>query len=93
MRFNEAFRVVSDTEAVLLLSVGPEGQLGFPGGTRPGFPSLGQEDPLQKEWQPTPVFLPGKSHGQRSLEGCIPQGHRELDTTEHVHTRTVTYPL
>ena len=30
---------------------------------------LGQEDPLGKEWQPTPVFLPGKSHGQRSLVG------------------------
>jgi len=33
--------------------------------------SLGQEDPLEKEMQPTPVFLPEKSHGQRSLEGCI----------------------
>ena len=31
--------------------------------------SLGQEDPLEKEMQPTPVFLPEKSHGQRSLEG------------------------
>ena len=29
--------------------------------------SLGLEDPLEKEWQPTPVFLPGKFHGQRSL--------------------------
>ena len=33
--------------------------------------SLGQEDSLEKERQPTPVFLPGKSHGQRSLVGCI----------------------
>ena len=31
--------------------------------------SLGQKDPLEREWQPTPVFLPGKSHGQRSLAG------------------------
>ena len=30
-------------------------------------PSLGQEDPRRREWQPTPVFLPGKSGGQRSL--------------------------
>ena len=30
---------------------------------------LGQEDPLEKKWQPTPVFLPGESHGQRSLAG------------------------
>ena len=29
--------------------------------------SLGQEDPWRREWEPTPVFLPGKSHGQRSL--------------------------
>ena len=33
---------------------------------------LGREDPLEKEMQPTPVFLPGKSHGQRSLAGCSP---------------------
>ena len=33
---------------------------------------------------PTPVFLPGESHGQRSLAGYSPQGHKELDTTEHV---------
>ena len=32
--------------------------------------------------QPTPVLLPGKSHGQRSLVGCSPWGHEELDTTE-----------
>ena len=33
-------------------------------------------------WQPTPVVLSGESHGQRSLEGCSPQGHKESDTTE-----------
>ena len=48
--------------------------------------SLGWKDPLEKEWQPTPVFLPGKSHGQRSLAGYSPWGHKELDTTEHMHT-------
>ena len=32
------------------------------------------------KWQPTPVFLPGKSHGQRSLVGYSPWGHKELDT-------------
>ena len=36
--------------------------------------SLGQEDPLEKEWQPTPVFLSGKFHGQRSLVGYIVHG-------------------
>ena len=34
--------------------------------------SLGQEDPLEKEMATHPVFLPGESHGQRSLVGCSP---------------------
>ena len=45
--------------------------------------SLGWEDPLKKEWQPTPVFLPGKFHGQRSLKGYSPKGCKELDMPEH----------
>ena len=36
----------------------------------------------RKKWQPTPVFLPGESQGQRSLVGCCPWGPTELDTTE-----------
>ena len=36
----------------------------------------------QREWQPTPAFLPGKSHGQRSLVGYSSWGHKESDTTE-----------
>ena len=43
---------------------------------------LGQEDPLEKGMQPTPVFLPGKFHGQRSLAGYSPWGHKESDMTE-----------
>ena len=46
--------------------------------------SLGWEDPLRRKWQATPVFLPGESHGQRSLAGYSPQGCKELDTTEQV---------
>ena len=38
--------------------------------------------PWRREWQPTPVFLPGEFHGQRSLAGYSPGGHKELDTTE-----------
>ena len=38
--------------------------------------------PWRREWQPTPVFLPGETHGQRNLAGCSPWGHKELDTTE-----------
>ena len=47
--------------------------------------SLGQEDPLEKEWQTTPVFLPGKSHAWRSLAGSSPWDHKESDTTERLH--------
>ena len=39
--------------------------------------------PWRRKWQPTPVFLSGESHGQRSLVGYSPWGHRELDATEH----------
>ena len=36
----------------------------------------------RRRWKPTPVLLPGKSHGRRSLVGCSPWGHEESDTTE-----------
>ena len=53
--------------------------------------SLGREDPLEEGMaRPTPVFLPGESHGQRSLAGYSPRGHKESDTTErlmHTHTQ------
>ena len=38
-----------------------------------------------EQQHPTPVLLPGKSHGQRNLGGCSPWGHYELDTTERLH--------
>ena len=40
------------------------------------------EDPWRRAWPPTPVFLPGESHGQRSLEGYSPWGCTESDMTE-----------
>ena len=43
--------------------------------------SLGWEDPPEEGMQPTPVFLPGESHGQRSLEGYSPWGYKDLDST------------
>ena len=43
--------------------------------------------PWRRKWQPTPVFLPGESHGQRSLAGYSPRGRKELDTTERLHTQ------
>ena len=52
--------------------------------------SLGQEDLLQKGMATTPVFLPGESHGQRSLEGYSSCGAKELDTTEQL---TLSLPI
>ena len=40
--------------------------------------------PWRRKWQPTPVFLPGISHGQRSLAGYSPWGCKESDMTEHL---------
>jgi len=41
--------------------------------------------PWRRKWQPTPVFLPGESHGGRSLVGYSPWGCKESDTTELLH--------
>ena len=41
--------------------------------------------PRRRKWQPTPVFLPGESHGQRSLVGYRPRGRKESDKTEWLH--------
>ena len=47
--------------------------------------SLGWEDPLEKEMAVHSSILPGKSHGQRILEGYSPWGCKESDTTERLH--------
>ena len=70
--------------------------MGFPGGTsgkestcqcrrlkRHGFSPWVGKIPWSRKQQPTPVFLPGKFHGQRSLAGYSPWGCKELDTKEH----------
>ena len=49
--------------------------------------SLGGEEPLEKEWQPTPVLLPGESHGQRSLAGYSPQGCKTWTRLGDYHRR------
>ena len=51
-----------------------------------GFDPWVGKIPWRRVWQPTPVFLPGESHGQSSLAGYSPWGRKELDTTEHTHT-------
>ena len=73
--------------------------MGFPGGTRGkestcqcrrhkvcGFNLWFGKIPWRRAWQATSVFLPGESHGQRSLAGCSPWGRKESDTTEHLST-------
>ena len=44
-----------------------------------------REEGRRRRWHPTPVLLPGKSHGWRSLVGCSPWGCEESDTTERLH--------
>ena len=65
-------------------------EMRFPGGSiclqcrRPGFDPWVGKIPRRREWQPTPVFLPGEFHGQRSLAGYSPWGHKDSDTTEQL---------
>ena len=70
----------------------------IPVGLGVGWGGGGREKiPWSRKWQLTPVFLPGKSHGQRSLAGYSPWGRKESDMTEpvpacaHVHTHTHTH--
>ena len=75
---------------------------GFPGGAsgeeptcqrrRQGFDPRVRKIPWSQKWQPTPVLLPGESHGQRSLVGYSPWGHKELNMTERLrmHARHIT---
>ena len=69
--------------------------MGFPGGItvkephcqhrrhkRPGFDPWVGKIPWPRTWQPTPVFLPAESQGQRSLVGYSPWGCKELDITD-----------
>ena len=55
---------------------------------RPGFNPWVGKVPWRREWQPTPVFLPGEFHGQRILVGYSPWGHKEARLSEwHFHHR------
>jgi len=57
------------------------------GGLNPRrFDPWAEKIPWRRKWQPTPVLLPGKFHGQRSLVGYSPWGHKELDMTDQLNT-------
>ena len=49
--------------------------------------------PCRRAWQPNPIFLPGESHGQRSLVGYSPWSLKEPDTTERLSTHTLLFGL
>ena len=61
------------------------------GDMRCGFDPWDGKIPWGKAWQPTPVFLPGKSHGWRSLVDYSPWGRKESDTTERLHFHFLSY--
>ena len=50
---------------------------------RHGFDPWVGKIPWRRKWQPTPIFLPGKPHGQRSVAGYSPWGRKESDMTAH----------
>ena len=74
---------------------------GFPGGsevkvcgmpeTRVGFDPWVGKIPWRRKWQPTPVLLPGESHGGRSLVGYSPRGRKESGTTEQLQFTSPVY--
>ena len=57
------------------------------------IPGLGRFPWRENGWPPTPVFLPGESHGQRSLAGYSPWGHKAMDTTERLTLAVVSETL
>ena len=61
------------------------------GGKKRGISSWVGKIPWRRKWQLKPVFLPRKSHGQRSLAGYSSQGRKESDVTEHKHTQKIKY--
>ena len=73
-------RLSLQTQVVLVVT-DPPADAGDIRDTRDTGPWV-SELPWRRKWQPTPVFLPGESRGQRSLAGYGPRGRRELDTTE-----------
>jgi len=58
---------------------------------RHGFDTWVRKISWREKWQPTPVFLPGESHGQRNLAGYSPWSHKELEMTEHTHAHTLFF--
>ena len=84
----------------LLPHPSPAKSIGFSGGSvvkntpamqETQVPSLGRKIPWRTKWQPTPVFLPGESCGQRTLVGYSPWGCKESDTTKRLNNNIFIY--
>ena len=60
---------------------------------RPGFDPWVWQIPWRRNWQPTPVLLPRKFHGWRTLVGCSPWDHKAWDTTERLHFLSFWFPF
>ena len=90
-----SFQKIGEIAACASWTVGKDSLalIGFPGFNvkvsaamrGPGFEPWVGKIPWRRKWKPTPVLLPGKSHGWRSLAGYRPWGCKESDTTEQLH--------
>ena len=96
-KWNDYINLIS---VLLLLCIAPlVTNWGFPGGAEvknlpvnegdlrdAGFYLWVGKIPWSRKWQPAPVLLSLRLHGQKSLVGYSPRGHKELDMTEHAYT-------
>ena len=82
------FRYSLHTTTVLYFPGGTSGHWTMQGTQETQVRSWVGETPGRRVWQPTQGSLPGESHGQRSLAGCSPWGHRESDTAEATEQHT-----
>ena len=92
----EGARAHTHTRVSVGVSVGTRGEEPSSqcrGHERPRSDRWVQKTPWRRKWQRTAVCLPGKSHGQRSLAGSSPRGHKELDMAERLSTARVTDSL
>ena len=80
--FNIRVRIYLGFRKVVLVVKNPSANAGNLRDERHGFDPWVSKIFWRRTWQPTPVFLPGESHGQRSMVGHRPRDHEELDTTE-----------
>ena len=77
--YQEVLFSINSTSESIILKMGVCDQL------KEHYPNLGFFHPWRRQWHPTPVLLPGESHGWRSLVGYSPWGRWESDTTERLH--------